>query len=196
MKRGHLILVAALVLAGCARTGIALLPGEQGAAGSIALLDPASGADIAVIDQPNSKSGVNGRSVITKIMTAEAMTQHYGDLLSALPEPPKLFVLYFREGSTQLIDESNALIPELFQELKRRPGVDVQIVGHTDTVGNPESNDQLSVKRAEQVRGMLVGMGMDGEIVRATGRGEREPLEPTGDEVASVFNRRVEVFVK
>ncbi len=196
MKRGYVILIAALVLAGCARTGIALLPGEQGPAGSIAVLDPASGSDIAVIDQPNTKTGVSGRNVTTQVLTPEAMTRQYGDLLSALPEPPKLFVLYFREGSTQLIDESNALIPELFQELRRRPGVDVQIVGHTDTVGNPDSNDTLSVKRAEQVRAMLVGMGMDGSIVRATGRGEREPLEPTGDEVASVFNRRVEVLVK
>ena len=43
---------------------------------------------------------------------------------------------------------------------------------------------------------MLVAMGMMPDIVRSTGRGEREPIEPTGDNVASLFNRRVEVYIK
>jgi outer membrane protein OmpA-like peptidoglycan-associated protein len=117
-------------------------------------------------------------------------------LFAQVPEAPKLFVLYFREGSTDLIDESNALVPELFEEMKRRPGVDIQVVGHTDTVGDPALNDSLSAQRAQIVRAMLVSMGMMPDLVRASGRGEREPIEPTGDNVASVFNRRVEVYIK
>jgi outer membrane protein OmpA-like peptidoglycan-associated protein len=180
MKRGRTSLLAFLIAtSGCAHTGVSLLP------------------DIGVISQANSRTGIgtNGK-LSTKAVSADVMGQRFGDLLSEMPEAPKLFVLYFREGSTLLVDESNALVPELFEEMKRRPGVDVQVVGHTDTVGDPTSNDTLSVRRAEQVREMLVSMGMGSNIVRATGRGEREPLEPTGDEVASVFNRRVEVFVK
>jgi outer membrane protein OmpA-like peptidoglycan-associated protein len=198
MRRGRAsLLVLLIATAGCAHTGVSLLPGEKGEAGSVAFLDPKTGQDIGVIDQANSRAGIgpNGK-LTTKTVSADLMGQRFGDLLSEMPEAPKLFVLYFREGSTQLVDESNALVPELFDEMKRRPGVDVQVVGHTDTVGDPTSNDTLSVKRAEQVREMLVSMGMGPQIVRATGRGEREPLEPTGDEVASVFNRRVEVFVK
>lgn len=191
------ILSLALATAGCATTGVSLLSNEKGETGAVAVLDPVTGQDIAVLDQPNSRSGVSGgRSVSTKVISDDQMKGRYGDLLAALPEQPRLFVLYFREGSVDLVDESNALVPELFEEMKRRPGVDVQVVGHTDTVGNPESNDALSVKRAQQVREMLIRLGMDVSIVRATGRGEREPLEPTGDEVASLFNRRVEVLVK
>jgi outer membrane protein OmpA-like peptidoglycan-associated protein len=198
MKRGRTSLLAFLIAtSGCAHTGVSLLPGEKGEAGSVAVLDPETGQDIGVISQANSRTGIgtNGK-LSTKAVSADVMGQRFGDLLSEMPEAPKLFVLYFREGSTLLVDESNALVPELFEEMKRRPGVDVQVVGHTDTVGDPTSNDTLSVRRAEQVREMLVSMGMGSNIVRATGRGEREPLEPTGDEVASVFNRRVEVFVK
>jgi outer membrane protein OmpA-like peptidoglycan-associated protein len=198
MKRGRTTLLAVLIAtAGCAHTGVSLLPGEKGSAGSVAVLDPKTGEDLGVIDQANSRTGIGmGGKLSTKAVTAGAMEQRFETLLADMPEAPKLFVLYFREGSTQLVDESNALVPELFEEMKRRPGVDVQVVGHTDTVGDPVSNDTLSVRRAEQVREMLVSMGMVSNIVRATGRGEREPLEPTGDEVASVFNRRVEVFVK
>ena len=198
MRRGGATLLAMLVLTtGCARTGVTMFPGEKGETGAVAVLDPATGADITVLDRPNSRNGITGgRSVSMKSVSADALNARYGDLLSQVPEQPKLFVLYFQQGSTDLVDESNALIPELFQELKRRPGVDVQIVGHTDTVGDGSANDALSVERARSVSTMLVAMGMAEDIVRSTGRGEREPIEPTGDNVASLFNRRVEVYIK
>ena len=198
MRLGGAVLVILLVLTtGCARTGVTMFPGEKGELGAVAVLDPETGADVAVLDTPNSRTGVNGgRSVSMKAMSADALNAKFGDLLSQVPEVPKLFVLYFREGSTELVDESNALIPELFEEMKRRPGVDVQIVGHTDTVGDGGGNDALSVKRAQAVQLMLVAMGMMPDIVRSTGRGERELIEPTGDNVASLFNRRVEVYIK
>lgn len=195
---GGIMLVSVLLLAsGCARTGVTMFPGEKGEAGAVAVLDPATGKDVAILDTANTRSGIGkDGKVSTKALSADDVSRRYGALLSDVPEPPKLFVLYFKEGSTDLVDESNALVPELFDEMRRRPGVDVQIVGHTDSVGDGASNDILSTKRAEQVQEMLVKMGMARDIVRATGRGEREPIEPTGDNVASLFNRRVEVFIK
>jgi outer membrane protein OmpA-like peptidoglycan-associated protein len=197
-QTGGLILIASLALtAGCARTGITLLPGEKGEAGAVAVIDPETGSDVALIDSPNTKGGIgNGRKLAMKAVSSQELDRRYGSLLSEMPEPPRLFVLYFREGSTELVDESTQLVPELFDEMKRRPGVDIQIVGHTDTVGDGELNDRLSVQRAEIVRDMLVKIGMQQDIVRATGRGERELMQPTEDNVASVFNRRVEVLVK
>jgi outer membrane protein OmpA-like peptidoglycan-associated protein len=107
-----------------------------------------------------------------------------------------LFILYFKEGTADLVDESSALLPDLFAEVKTRPGVDIQIVGHTDTVGQEADNDQLSIKRASEVKIMLAQMGLDGEVIRATGRGERELRDQTPDETTSALNRRVEVYVK
>jgi OmpA-OmpF porin, OOP family len=200
MRAGGSPLIVALLIAttGCARTGVTMFAGEHGENGAVAVLDPKTGVERGLIDRANSRAGIAAGQ---KKVTARALSQaeadrRYGALLADIPEAPKLFVLYFREGSTDLIDDSNALVPELFQEMKRRSGADVQIVGHTDTVGDGPANDALSVKRAEQVQAMLVAMGMAPGIVRATGRGEREPLEPTGDNVASIFNRRVEVYVK
>jgi outer membrane protein OmpA-like peptidoglycan-associated protein len=199
MKTGGSLLTIGLLLAlsGCAHTGVTMFAGEKGEHGSIAVLDPKTGADLAILDQANSRTAItNGKPGSAKAMSADRANLRYGGLLSDVPEPPKLFVLYFREGSTDLVDESNSLIPELFQEMKRRAGVDIQLVGHTDTVGDAAANDALSVQRAKIVEEMLVKMGMSLDIMRATGRGEREPLEPTGDNVASVFNRRVEVYIK
>ncbi len=193
---------ALLVLTGCAATGVSMLPGEIGAdgkqrdTGAVAVLDPETGADVAVLDQANSKSGVRQRHVSMKAMTPEKLNARYGALLATLPQPPRLFILYFKEGTTDLVDESSALLPDLFAEVKTRPGADIQIVGHTDTVGQEADNDQLSIKRASEVKVMLAQMGLDGEIIRATGRGERELRDQTPDETASALNRRVEVYVK
>ncbi len=186
-----------LLSTGCARTNVTVFSGENGDIGSVAVLDPKSGADIAILNHPNQQVRVNNaHSVVAKSSSVKALNTRYASLLADIPEPPKLFVLYFREGSTGLIDQSSALVPEVFEEVRRRPGADVQIVGHTDTVGDGTANDELSRQRAAIVQTLLVSMGLKPDIVRATGRGERDPLEPTGDDVASVFNRRVEVFVK
>ena len=191
-----------LALTGCATTGVSMFPGEIGAdgkqrdTGAVAVLDPDTGADVAVLDQADSKSGVRKRHVSMKAVAPEKLNARYGALLATLPQPPRLFILYFKQGTTDLVDESNGLLPDLFAEVKARPGADIQIVGHTDTVGQEADNDQLSIKRAAEVKVMLAKMGLDGEIIRATGRGERELRDETPDETASELNRRVEVYVK
>lgn len=202
MRRALLIISAALAIAGCARTSLSMFPGEKNAAGgsnptgAVAVLDPVTGEDVSLVNQANSRSALGKRKVSTKTLSATQMNARFGALLSSMPEQPKLFILYFKQGSTELVDESGALLPDLFSEVKRRPGVDVQIVGHTDSVGEAGLNDSLSVKRAQEVKALLATLGLPSEIVRATGRGEREQRETTADGVPSELNRRVEVYVK
>ena len=75
-------------------------------------------------------------------------------------------------------------------------GVTVQIEGHTDRVGSVQSNDAFSIKRAIAVREILVDSGVNPSVIETAGRGEREPLVPTEDEVAEAKNRRVEISVR
>ena len=203
MRLHPLLAIALLALTGCAATGVSLFPGEidpftgkQDPTGGVAVLDPEGGSDVAVIDQANSQTGVRNRRVSVRAMSAEKLDARYGALLATLPQPPRLFILYFKEGTTELVDESNALLPELFAEVRARPGVDIQIVGHTDTVGQEADNDGLSINRAGEVKVLLARLGLDGDIIRATGRGERALRDQTPDETASALNRRVEVYVK
>jgi outer membrane protein OmpA-like peptidoglycan-associated protein len=194
MMRG---VIFPLLLCGCTGTGVALFPGENGAGtGAVVVLDPETGADVAVLDQANSRTGVRNRSASVRAVPPEKLDARYGALLAALPEPPRLFRLYFDAGTTDLVDQSQAELGTLLAEVKRRPGADVQIVGHTDTTGSDTLNDELSVKRAGEVKALFAGLGIDADIIRATGRGERELYEPTPDETPSELNRRVEVYVK
>jgi outer membrane protein OmpA-like peptidoglycan-associated protein len=201
MRKLLLIATTCLILAGCAAsTNVSLLPGEkddqgqQNETGAVVVLDPGSDQDIRVIDQANSRSGVKGNRVTVKSVAPETLQAKYGDLLTALPRKPALFRLYFKQGSTELVDPS--VIDAVLTEIKSREGADIQIVGHTDTTGDGPLNDTVSAKRAESIKALLAERGVDVGIARTSGRGERELRVQTEDNVDNAENRRVEIIVR
>lgn len=129
-------------------------------------------------------------------LSPEEVQREFGATLAALPGKPTSFMLYFREGSDELTPESREELDKVFAELKRRPLPDILVIGHTDTVGNEAYNDQLSRARAERLREMLVALGLPPARIQVSGRGERELVVPTGDNVAEPRNRRVEISVR
>jgi outer membrane protein OmpA-like peptidoglycan-associated protein len=107
-----------------------------------------------------------------------------------------VFRLFFIFGSDALTPESVQFLAQVFGEVNQRPAAEVIVVGHTDRVGSDQQNDALSLQRAERIRVELVGLGVTGERIQTVGRGEREPLVATADEVAEPRNRRVEITVR
>ena len=111
------------------------------------------------------------------------------------PEPVSLF-LYFELGTTNLSGESDYLLNELFSIVAAREVVEVQITGHTDTIGTDEVNDNLSLERAMLMRELLVSRGLTVSSIKITSRGSRQLLVQTDDEVNEPLNRRVEVIIR
>ena len=105
-------------------------------------------------------------------------------------------MLYFITGTDELTPESKEALQSILGALRERPLPDVLVIGHTDTVGDLMDNDRLSAQRAETVKGFLVEIGIPATRIRISGRGEREPLIRTGDEVDEPRNRRVEINVR
>jgi outer membrane protein OmpA-like peptidoglycan-associated protein len=70
------------------------------------------------------------------------------------------------------------------------------VVGYTDSTGSESYNQQLSQRRAEAVRGELVGDGVPAERLSAIGRGEFEPRADNGTAEGRAQNRRVEILVQ
>lgn len=79
--------------------------------------------------------------------------------------------------------------------LQLRPDVHVRIEGHTDSVGTESYNQQLSLERAESVKRILVGYGIDPERLEAVGRAESNPIAPNDSEEGRAMNRRVELIL-
>ena len=182
--------LASLGLAACASSRVALLPGEAGAGtGAVAVLDPKTGADRGQLTEANTEARLGGGQV-----TARPLTRNYDALLAVMPTPPRVFIRYFVEGTTDLSPDSAPTFDELKGAIS--PTSDVQSTGYTDTTGDPASNDKLSLDRAVEVRAALARDGLPVGAARVTGRGQRDLLVPTGPGVDEPRNRRVEVIVR
>jgi len=72
----------------------------------------------------------------------------------------------------------------------------VHVVGHTDSVGTEQYNQQLSQRRAEVVVDYLARRGVPYDRLRGEGRGESEPRASNATEAGRQLNRRVEIYVK
>ena len=185
-----------IAVAGCAHSSLLLLPDEGGGHGAVAVLEADGKPVDAVVSQPDSRTRLGDATPTPRPIRTGGLKGNELALLSGMPPPPRSFTLYFVEGTIDLTPESRPALDELKAEIGRRPGVDVEVTGHTDTVGSAEDNDALSQRRAQQILDLLATVGIDRSLMTAVGRGERELRQPTLDNVSSALNRRVEVLVR
>jgi outer membrane protein OmpA-like peptidoglycan-associated protein len=169
---------------------VTVLPSADGHKGIVVV---ERGKDKQVLDQPYATTR-NGDAV--EVLAASDIKDAFGAALQALPARPAVFLLYFITGTDELTDESKVDLQRILDELKTRPLPDVYVIGHTDTVGELRGNDALSALRAETVKGFLVGVGIPEGRIQTAGRGKREPIVPTADNVDEPKNRRVEINVR
>lgn len=190
------IAFAGLLLGGCATSSLVLLPDDEGHQGSVAVLEVKGQPTEAVIADANSRTALGAATPTTKPLGDKGLKAEEAALITALPPPARSFTLYFELGTVTLTPESLNVLTALRAEIAARTGPEVEVIGHTDTVGGTEDNDILSTRRAEEVLAWLVSQGFDSSIMSAVGRGERELRQPTVDNISNAANRRVEVIVR
>jgi outer membrane protein OmpA-like peptidoglycan-associated protein len=190
-----LALALAATLAGCApTTRVTLLPQADGAASVVGVSTPVG---TQFLRQPYQVATVGRQGKLDlETTTAEKVRETYPRLLALQPPAPERFVLEFEPGSSQLTPESQAQLATVVASAQARAGGEIVVTGHTDRQGTLEANDRLSLARAQAVRSLLVARGFKPELIEAVGRGEREPLVPTDDEVVEPRNRRADVVVR
>jgi outer membrane protein OmpA-like peptidoglycan-associated protein len=173
---------------------VVLLPGP-GAPGALAVTER-DGRET-LLDRPyaSARTGPDGRLVAGPV-TPEEVRAIFGEALAAQPPRPVSFVVYFVEATDQFTPESQAALAQVLQALAARPAPEITVTGHTDALGSDAFNDALSLRRAERVRTLLVGRGVDPGRIVAAGRGKREPRVPTPDGVPEPRNRRVEITIR
>ena len=100
----------------------------------------------------------------------------------------------FATDSYELSENAEYVIEEFKLFLDDNPRVKVDIQGHTDNAGDPESNLVLSKNRAKVVYNYLIAMGISSSRMTWHGYGETRPLEPNTSKERMAKNRRT-VFV-
>ena len=104
--------------------------------------------------------------------------------------------VYFSFGKSTLMSQSYPLLNDVVDVLVSHPGIrEIQVAGHTDSVGPDPFNKDLSQLRAEAVAAYLVSHGVDASRVTAKGYGEEEPIAPNDTEAGRERNRRVEIII-
>lgn len=183
------------VFQGTPQDSVTLLPDSDGKVGAV-FVKTAKGEQL--LNSAYAKAEVSSRGKLSARQDeAASVRERYKAVLAALPPKPASFTVYFVSGSdTELTPESVPVLEQLKAALASRPAPEILVIGHTDRVGKLEDNDALSVRRASNVRTILANVGVQGTTIEVAGRGEREPLVPTADEVAEEKNRRVEISLR
>lgn len=101
----------------------------------------------------------------------------------------------FDFGKFNLRSEAREALAKLSGIVLAHPGLELDIEGHTDSVGTEEFNQRLSEKRAEAVRDYLVQQGLEAGSLRSRGFGKTMPVASNETAAGRQQNRRVEIIV-
>ncbi|MFY9530561.1 MAG: OmpA family protein [Candidatus Acidiferrales bacterium] len=101
----------------------------------------------------------------------------------------------FATGQYSLRPEAREKLAKLAGIVQAHPGLNLQIEGHTDSVGSDEFNRELSEKRANPVRDYLISQGVMPGAVTARGYGKSQPIASNDTSDCRQLNRRVEMIV-
>lgn len=110
----------------------------------------------------------------------------------------KSFVLRgvkFEFDSDRLTQTALQILNEVAETLQAYGHVDVELEGHTDSIGTDAYNLGLSERRANTVKTYLVGRGVEARRMTPVGYGESQPIADNETEEGREENRRVELRV-
>jgi OOP family OmpA-OmpF porin len=89
--------------------------------------------------------------------------------------------------------ESQPIIEQIVKLLKNNPSLNLTVEGHTDNIGTPAYNKQLSEARAKSVVAALTAQGIEARRLKAAGYGQDKPIADNGTDDGRAKNRRVEL---
>ncbi|PWR21389.1 OmpA family protein [Zavarzinia aquatilis] len=149
---------------------------------------------------------VDGEYATHNIMAG--LTYNFGTGAAPAPEPTpaptpvapaevaRSYIVFFDWDSTAITPEAQAIIQDAANAATSLGVARLELTGHADRSGSPRYNQKLSVKRAEAVKAVLVGLGVPAANIVTIGKGESAPLVPTPDGVREPQNRRVEIVLQ
>jgi outer membrane protein OmpA-like peptidoglycan-associated protein len=103
--------------------------------------------------------------------------------------------LLFATNSTTVSGVSQNELRIVANSLNSHPNTTVNVIGHTDNVGDAGFNQGLSERRANAVSSILIGGGVSSSRIRSIGAGENNPIASNLDASGRQMNRRVEIVI-
>lgn len=102
----------------------------------------------------------------------------------------------FASGKSDLIPAAQDRLGPVADALKSMPKRPMVVEGHTDSRGREQSNQELSLRRADAVRQFLISHGVEESRIRSEGRGPSHPIADNASAEGRANNRRVEIILE
>jgi OmpA-OmpF porin, OOP family len=157
----------------------------------------ANQVDLPAIDKVEILSSVNGtgQAVGYRSVRFAESTPDFSQTIMASGRYVSHGIL-FDTGSDIIKSESASVIQAIARGLETNPNLKLRIEGHTDSVGNAAANLDLSKRRADSVKNVLVNQfKIDAGRLTTAGLGATKPIDSNDTPQGRSQNRRVE-FVK
>jgi len=103
--------------------------------------------------------------------------------------------LFFVTGKSEINKWSFPELQRLIDLMKSQNKMEVEISGHTDTVGSDRINNALSLERANAVKDYLISNGIEASRLTAKGYGKTKPLANNDTDEGKKKNRRVDFTI-
>ncbi len=103
---------------------------------------------------------------------------------------------FFSFNSSIIPDDGNSIIENIFNTISDLD-ITMHLIGHTDKIGDQETNQALGQDRANAVKAAFVSLGVSDKIIKTSSRGETAPLfsDPDNSQIINGVNRRVEIII-
>ena len=152
-----------------------------------------------VVSQIDSTRNDPGQTEKAQKLEQKGIYSSLEDLPSTITDDTHIVLNHigFEPGLYLLTPESYKELDRLFHYIKHHKSLHIEIQGHTDDSGSPETNLSLSRYRALAVYNYLVSRGIDTAKMNVVGYGEHQPLYPNDTQENRELNRRIEIiFIK
>lgn len=100
--------------------------------------------------------------------------------------------ILFEFDKAELLEASNQELNQLLKYLSKNTELNIEIYGHTDSIGLENRNKELSELRAKAVADYLILQGLDSSRITSFGFGSVKPISDNNTEEGQQKNRRVE----
>jgi outer membrane protein OmpA-like peptidoglycan-associated protein len=196
--RNLLLALTLSILTGCSGTTVVLVPDSEGKVGKVSMKTEGGSQTLTKANESTEVSKPDQAPSKPEVLSEKEVRSMFSDVLAKEPDAPKRFnELLFDMGATDISPKDKAYLDKIYDTIQARKSCDISVIGHSDRVGDNKSNEGISRKRAENVKKVLIDMGVQGNCIDPIRYyGENDPAYWTPDNVPEPRNRRVEVEIR